>query len=444
MPERERVTPLLFSRRNAAAGYSVPTPDEVTGIRSWLEDLNKTQITDPIRLSPEVYNSGMSQLRARLFLEKGKQPTRAEVVATSLKEPMLNYLLGQAAETDLAGDKRKFAARFDAFFGAAMVFDRLLLGIDQSEGKLSDELKADMVTHTAELYDEQGTAISITDSANAYVRLNALASRMGQLFQEDQTGFSIVDDYIADVKQYFPGHSNQAMHSFQVSEFVLAGAEFARKFYQAIYELPERVEKQPMRERQLSKKDEDFYLDLLRDLEANFVSHAMVDPDAERERIDEIYNVLVNLGQEEVISPIYLTVSCVSSDLAQRLQFESDQIVGDSNRTIAAKQFLNNVVKGIRETTAMVGTADGRQRFGIGFGGVDVVTLDGHAERINMSPEELEKMDELLMSDGTGFALLDWRVDKVRGSIAEVRGVRMAANVYKAIYPIAAEYLTDK
>lgn len=445
MPERERITSLLFSRRNAGVGYGEPTAADLAGVRNSLADLSKTQITDILTTSPEIYNSGMSQLKARIIFEEGRVPTRADVVATSLKEPLLNYLLEQAAEADMAGDKRKFVARFDVFFGAGLVFDRLMLGIGQNEGDLSDEEKTDILVSTAEMYDEHGAAISIADSADAYVKLNSLASRMGQLFHDDPTGSSIVVDCISDIVQYFPGHPNQAMHEFQIKEFVLAGAEFAKKFYQAIYQMPERIERRvPVRERQLSKKDEEFFLDLLSGLESSFVSRPMLDPAAEGERIGELERTLIQHGMEESISPIHLTVVGITSDLSQRLQYESDQLLGVNNRIVAYKQFLSSAAKGVVEAMARVGVADGRKRFGVNFGGFEIRNLDGSSQSYSVGVEELQKMDELLSDDPTGFSLLDWHVNRVRGSVAEMKGARMAANIYRAIYPVAAQYLADK
>ncbi|HYT42969.1 MAG TPA: hypothetical protein VEP90_11550 [Methylomirabilota bacterium] len=183
----------------------------------------------------------LSLVRDMEAAETGEQnPMRAVIAGRVLTDQILTSTLDIAAERYNSGLLPNFVMWYDVADGIQEAGAPLFMAINELRGNTEQKMKQSKALQGE--YGTQPTPPIVQGISDSMWRAEvASATRM---LQEDPSGFTLIDASVEELKTQARGERagyRRRMHSYQIPEFVIAGAEMAQAVYKAVYPLTENL-----------------------------------------------------------------------------------------------------------------------------------------------------------------------------------------------------------
>jgi hypothetical protein len=213
------------------------TPEQVTSALRVL-GRREEQFLDYVRTSPDEAREELARDKVALARRKGSEPSRPNQVADKIVHgiyyPM--HTVTMEVYRDPKIPKGVFISWYDYASGIIDVTSDILEAEQEMEG-VTDKHAVETVTRM----EEENRSLPLDASTRLYLFQMNKAKRNARLLMEDPTGNKLIETSVGEIRQDAAREARERtfhrLHNYQEPQMVLAGADFARRAYQALYPL---------------------------------------------------------------------------------------------------------------------------------------------------------------------------------------------------------------
>lgn len=235
----ERFNPLKQERELRRSLNIAPTPRAI-------DEILRTIIQPFARETQEIINddkfvsSVVTDAKEKFYREADKvsetRPSDVYIAFGFVYDVFQRILEDKILYASQSRDTQNFVTWYDVAHGSIETSRRPLeaeLVVSQSP----DSFVIARIRSTAELIEKLGKQVSPAIEADVYLALVADMQEMEELLKRDPSGFTVLDDYIKQLKENpnRPGFPRRFAPPPVVPEFFIAGAELAAMVYKAAY-----------------------------------------------------------------------------------------------------------------------------------------------------------------------------------------------------------------
>ena len=192
-----------------------------------------------LRTSPEVAREELARNKREMAQRTGSNPSRpnltAEKIVHGVYYPIHNAALDVYKDPSIP--KPVFISWYDYASGIVDVTSDIFEAEQEIEG-ITDKNAVETVTNIEE---RRQTPLPLDASTRLYLFHMNKARRNARLLIDDPTGNTLLETAVDEIRQDAGKPARERtfhrFHNYQEPQLVLAGAEFAKRAYQALYPL---------------------------------------------------------------------------------------------------------------------------------------------------------------------------------------------------------------
>lgn len=210
--EKFGLTPISFGDTSETIGDTSETIRGIAGDR---------ELTFAMLRSREAIYT-LSAIQSGLSATSGRTPSRSVVCAQFVFDGLVTPTYTRAFDSLRTGDSYTFSGLFDFAYGGGTIVGKVML---------ANKLKETNIEQLTQRLSEDSQAIEIQKGL-----LIMDSQIVAGLFEQDETGFLLVDEYLAILKGERPSiNVPRSIWPFHLPEFVIEGAKVAVESYKILY-----------------------------------------------------------------------------------------------------------------------------------------------------------------------------------------------------------------